>query len=517
MSAYVAMGVAAALGSTCGCAGTRSPIPDGANIIDPILISTLEEPTPPNPLPPAPTIPAPPTPVGGALRLENVISSVTNNFPLLLAVEQEREITAGQRLSAEGGFDTQLRARASDQNGSFSNGRLDFSAEQPILANGGSVFGGWRLGDGNFPIYSNDRKTADGGEFRAGITMPLLRDRNIDRRRVALRQAQISEQLADPLIMRARLDFARSAAFSYWSWVAAGEQYRIAQELLNLANVRQKLFDAQAKAGAIADTQVALNRRLVAAREEAVLASERLVQAAAIRLSLFLRTDNADPIIPQASQLPTDFFANEPTKPTADQLTVDVQTALQNRPEFTRLTLLKERAATDLALARNRIMPGLNAFVAASQDVGFSKKTFSGSGPFGTDRTNAEFGLTFELEAQRREALGRLRTAQGQMAQLLNQERYTRDEITTQVQDAVSELQLTSQRLERAREELKQANRVLELETASFKRDAINLVQLNLQEVAAAEAQVKVASLLAQYYRALAEYYTTLGLVPVQP
>jgi outer membrane protein, heavy metal efflux system len=259
-----------------------------------------------------------------------------------------------------------------------------------------------------------------------------------------------------------------------------------------------------------------LNRRLIAAREETVFAAERALQAAAIRLSLFLRTPDCEPQMPQPQQLPSDFFAAEPPRPAVGQLATDVGIALQNRPEFERFRIMKEQAGTDLSLARNRTLPGVNVFVAASQDVGFSKKTFLGNGPFATDRTNAEFGLTFELEAQRREAYGRLRVAQGQMAQLLNQERYARDEITTQVQDAVSELLLTIQRLDRAREEQKQAMRVLSLETRSFQEGRTNLVELNIQEVAAAEAQVKVATLLGQYYRALADYAIALGQPPAR-
>jgi outer membrane protein TolC len=492
-----------------GCAGTRTPLPDGACIRE-----VIERPALP-PAPPAADLPPPPSPnvaKQSQLALDDVLASVGTNFPLLLAIEQERTIANGQRLSAEGAFDTVLRARGSDQNGSFSNGRLDVSAEQPVLSNGASVFAGWRLGDGNFPIYYGDRKTADGGEFRAGFTIPLFRDRPIDRRRVALRQAQIQEQLADPTIRRARLDAFRSAAQTYWLWVAAGEQYRITQELLKLAQNRQTFLDEQFRGGLVGETVPALNQRLVAARGEATLAAERQLQQAAIRLSLFLRDAAGDPVVPQAGQLPAAFFDAAPAPPNPAQLQADVQAALGLRPELERFRLLKERAGTDLALARNRTLPGVNLFAAAAQDVGNSKKTFIGTGPFATDRTNAEFGVTFELEAQRREALGRLRTAQGQLAQLLAQERYARDDITAQVQDAISELVQTYERLGKAREEYKQAGRVLDLETESFRRQRTSLVDLNLQEIAAAEAQVKVAALLGAYYRAVAEYLAAVGV-----
>jgi cobalt-zinc-cadmium efflux system outer membrane protein len=496
-----------------GCAATRSPLPDRAQIRETLSVPVVPAAPAPDRLPDAPPIL---TDASRPLSLDDVINQLSASFPLILAIEQERGIAAGQKLTAEGSFDTILRARAVDQSGTFSNGRVDLLAEQPILGNGGSVFAGWRVGDGNFPIYYGDRKTADGGEFRTGVVLPLARDRTIDRRRVALRQAQIQEQLADPTIRRARLDYARAAALAYWSWVAAGEQYRIARELLALARDRQGFVDERFKLGADPETLPVLNKRLTASREESLLSAERGLQSAAFRLSLFLRDPAGNPTVPAATQLPAGILDKMPAEPRRNQLADDVVVALRNRPEIERFQLLKERAATDLALARNRTRPGVNAFAAAAQDVGFSKKTAGGSGPFATDRTTAEFGVTFELEAQRRDALGRLRAAEALLAQLAAQERFARDEIAVQIQDATSEIVLTYKRLERAREEYRQAARVRELETESFRLGRTSLVDLNLQEIATAEAQLKIAVTAGAYYRAIAEYLAALGIEPGQ-
>ncbi len=499
---------------TVGCAGTRSPLPDRALISEVISAPSVVPPAPITVLPLPPTAKTNPIPNQNILTLEEIFSNLSTTFPLILAIEQERVIANGGRLSAEGNFDTLLKARVSDQNGTFSNGRLDFSVDQPIMENGGSVFAGWRMGQGNFPIYYGDRKTADGGEFRAGFSLPILRDRPIDRRRVALRQAQILEQLADPFIQRTRLDISRAAAVAYWNWVAAGIQYRIASDLLNLARDRQDFVDERFKLGADPESVTVLNRRLTASRQESLLSAERTLQQAAIRLSLYYRTADGTAIVPAAERLPDTLLKLIPESPRSNQLEADIQIARQNRPEIIRFQLLKDRAATELALARNRTQPSLNFFAAASQDLGFSKKTFIGSGPFSTDRTNAEFGLSYELEAQRREALGRLRTAQGLLAQLTSQERFAFDEITAQVQDATSELIQTFKRLEQAREEYQQAIRVRDLETESFRRGRTSLIDLNLQEIATAEAQFKVAALAASYQRAINDYLITLGLDP---
>ncbi len=503
-----------ALLSATGCASQRGPLPPDAFVRAPLAVPQL------NPAPPAAELPAPPVVAAraatGSLSLRDVLTSVEEHFPLLYAVEQERAIAAGQRLSAEGQFDTVLRARASEQAGTFSNGRVDVGVETPLTEGGVTTFAGWRLGGGNFPIYYGDRKTADGGEFRAGVTVPLLQNRDTDPRRARLRAAQITEQLADPAVRRARLDFQRNAAQTYWVWQAAGAQYRVAAELAELATKRQEVIDVRQKGGLISASAPALNRRLVASRQEAQLAAERQVQQAALRLSLFWRGPEGDPIVPPADTLLADFLALEPTPPDPTRLQADVTEALARRPELARFQLEKERRAVELKLATNQELPTLNVFAGVSQDAGFAKKTFTGDGPFTTDRTAAEAGASFEVPLPRRDARGRVRAAQAQLAQLLGQERFARDEIVTQVQDAVSELTLTYARLGRARAEQVEANKVLAIEAVNFAKQQTSLFELNLQEVAAAEARVRVVASLGQYLAAVANYQAVLGLDATQ-
>ncbi len=510
--------VLAAAGTAAGCSFPGRPLPDGALIRDPIPPPQLPPPPPPAALPAAPAAAPPaaaPRPGSGPtapLALGEVLASVETHFPLLYAVEQEREIAAGQRLAAEGLFDPVLRARGSEQAGTFAGGRLDVAVEQPVAAGGLSTFAGWRLGQGNFPIYYGDRKTADGGELRAGVTIPLLQNRDVDPRRARLRAAQVQEQLADPVVRRARLDYFRNAAQAYWTWQAAGAQYRVAAQLVDLALKRQEVVDVRQKEGLISASAPALNRRLIASRREALLAAERQVQQSAVRLSLFLRDAGGNPVVPPADWLLPDFLDLVPPPPDPAQLEADVAASLARRPELVRFRLEKERRAVELRLASNQELPTLNAFAGATQDVGYSKKTFTGTGPFATDRTNAEVGATLEVPLPRRDARGRVRAAQAYLAQLLGQERYARDEITAQVQDAVSELVQTYGRVGQVREEVREANRVLEIETALFERQRTSLFELNLQEIAAAEARVRAVTVLGLYFGAAANYLAVLGI-----
>lgn len=505
----LAWGCAAALGAS-GCA-TNSPLPQGAFVRDPLgppqlpaaLVKRDGLPAPPEPevLPP---LKPPALAENGPLQLAEVLRSVESSFPLLYAIQQEREIAAGQRLSAEGAFDPTLRSRTTEQGGTFASTRFDTFLEQATPFGGITTFAGYRVGVGNFPVYYGDRKTAEGGEFRAGVTVPLLQNRETDPRRTRVRAAQIAEQLADPAIRRARLDYFRDAATVYWQWQAAGGQYRVAQYLLKLATDRQTLLDEQLKQGAVTENVVVLNRRILAGRRETLLATERSVQEAAFRLSLYLRDAAGEPVVPKAEWLLPDVIDRTTPAPDASPEAIAEATAraLEVRPELVRFRLEKERRAAELQLATNQLLPQLNVFAAGTQDVGKAKKSFTGTGVFDTDRQTGEIGAFLEVPLPFRNARGLTATARAQLAQLLAQEKFQRDSIAAQVADATSALTLTYQRLQQAREELKQANRVLEQESVRYRAGAITLVELNLQEIAAAEARAKVVALVGTYFAA---------------
>jgi cobalt-zinc-cadmium efflux system outer membrane protein len=507
----------ATLSLSVGCAGLQSPMPDGAYIRNPVAPMPAPTPAPtPSTLPAAPSLDAAlkPTPVSttGVLPLVEVLSTVKQNFPLLQAIQEERSIAMGQRIVTEAAFDLNLRGSVTNNEGSFGNTRLDLVAEQATPYNGLNVFGGYRMGLGDFPVYNLGQKTAQGGELRAGFSVPLLRDGSIDRRRAALRQAQIAEQLADPVIRRSRLDALRAAARAYWAWVAAGQRTIIQQELLKLANARQADLEALRDVGKrIGDIPVNDNKRAIYERRELVLAAERGFQEAALVLSVYLCDANGDPVVPSVDRLPKDFLElNTPELSTAT-LEADVATAMAARPELDRLRLQKEQLAVEYRLAMNQFLPAVNVGAGVSQDVGYGSKSFTGTGIFGSDRTSANVFLTSDLPVQRRDAQGRAQQARARMVQINLNEKHTQNMIRAEVQDSLSSLIQSHKRLEEARKERAVAVSVANDEQVLVKNALSDVFFLNQRELNAASAKVKIANLLAEYYRAYADYRVALG------
>ena len=129
--------------------------------------------------------------VGGPLALGEVLLSLERNYPLLRAVELERAIAGGRLVSSMGAFDLNLANGVEGQGTTYDNVRTTVGASQGLPVGGLGVFAGYRSGLGEFPTYNLGQKTADGGEFRAGVSIPLLRDRVIDRPRANVQQARL--------------------------------------------------------------------------------------------------------------------------------------------------------------------------------------------------------------------------------------------------------------------------------------------------------------------------------------
>lgn len=432
------------------------------------------------------------------LLLGDVLASVTNQYPPLLAALIERDVAAGRLRSANATFDFNVFAKIfNNPSGYYDSTTVDTGFEQFTGWWGSTIFGGYRLTRGGaLPDYDKDRTQA-AGEPRVGFRLPLLRDGAIDRRRAAVLKARLDQELADPFIQRQHLDFIRAATVGYYAWLAAGQRLQLAEELLRVANDRGSSLTNQVNAGLIPRITLKDNERLVVARQLAVTQARRRFEAAALALSLFHRDSGESPVIAGRERLPAAFPVAPPPDPV--RVEADIRLALAARPELRRLQLAGEKLGVDLRLARNQLLPQLDAGVSVSQDIG--RRLYRDKGEFET-----QLGLEFRLPLQRSEAKGRVADVNAQLEQLLNEERFARDRIAAEVRDAASALAAAHEQIQQARLNATLAAELQAAEAERLRRGATDLLALQLREQAAFDAQVMEVDALAEYFRALADY-----------
>jgi hypothetical protein len=100
---------------------------------------------------PAPLVALPP------IQLDDVLRSVTNQYPPLLAAYIERDIANGRLRSAQGVFDFNVFAKSfGNPSGYYDYGTFDAGFEQFLGVWGSTLFGGYRITRGTLPDYDKN-------------------------------------------------------------------------------------------------------------------------------------------------------------------------------------------------------------------------------------------------------------------------------------------------------------------------------------------------------------------------
>lgn len=430
------------------------------------------------------------------LSLELVIRSVEENFPLILAAERFISQADFEYLSSLGAFDLQWQAKAEILRNYYKNEKYSTTVEKPTDIFGISFFGGYRLTQGQLPIYDGKYETARGGSLQAGARIPLWRDFFIDRRRAGEKVALIQRENARLALDLLRLELIRQASHRYWDWVAAGRRYMIARQLYDNALQRDVQIATRVQTGDLPQIELTDNRRAILQREAQLLEAERNLQNQALELSIFLRSSDWGAIIPQPSFLPDDF----PPLKEIDMETVeeDIKYALDLRPEIKRLQNDMKIEDVEIDLQKNNQMPGVDLVVAATQPIG--------PGSVARSRPEFEANVVLTIPLQTRTADGRLGAARERKARAELQLALLKDRIQVEIKDAASAVEAARRRVLVAIEELKLARSLEEAERTRFYLGDGNMFLVNLREQATFEAALREIQAQTDHQKALATY-----------
>ncbi len=443
-----------------------------------------------------------------SLSLADVIASVYRSYPEISAARQQNALANGQLVEAYGAFDTKLEGYTlSEPTGFYENYRHGIGVARNTWW-GGYVAAGYRVGRGEFQPWYLERETETGGEFKLATAVPLLQGRAIDPRRVAVFQASLARQMAEPMVQQSILDTSRDASRAYWQWVAAGAVLEAQRELLKLAEERGEQYDAGFQAGKFAEIDVILNRQLIAERRVKVLETEQKYRSIGFKLSLFLRDEAGQPMVPPDAWLPTHFPVIE--TPAIGNFQDDLIAAVGRRPEPRLLQLEIRQIQLDRQLACNNMLPRLDFIAEGSQDVGDAASKSDDKGEF-----ELVIGLQGEVPIQRRKARGKIQSTSAKIVQLSEKLRLQENKIGAELRTAYNALTLASQVVEQSEISLRAAFESLDRYRFAFSRGKIDLIYLNLLESKANETEIKLVEAQQQWFVALAEMQVALGLDPL--
>jgi outer membrane protein TolC len=449
----------------------------------------------------------------GPLLPDEVLRSSALTFPAILEAFEREAAARSDQVSADGAFDLMLKGEYYDRlTGFYSGGFAKAEARQPLRPYGAEVFGSYRVSDGTFPTYENYNYTNNLGEIKVGALFSLLRNRDIDARRFAIEDSRLAASQARLDVMLVQLNVQHEALRAYYRWVAAGEEIRVFEELLEIAEARQVGLTREVNEGGRARIALTENEQNLLRRRTLLEQAKRDFQTAANSLGFYLRDSAGRLIIPTREQLPP-ARALKAIPPVETLLAVPLSDVIKTRPELQTFRLALERATNRVALRRNDLQPSLNASVELSRDFGQI-----GPGGAGFDSTDTVVGLTFSVPLQRREARGRLGRAEAELRETELRQRRIADQITTDVSNILANLGAAVKLSELANAEVRQASQMVQAERTRFRLGAGEFFLVNAREETAANAQIsairaELAGRLAEAsYNAATMNLTALGL-----
>lgn len=443
------------------------------------------------------------------LSLEEVLDAALRAFPGLMAAEQRKQVSAGELQTAEGGFDTLLKSQNRwSVTGLYENNNYDVVIEQPTPLWGTTFFGGWRRGTGDYPVYEGKSLTANDGEARVGVNIPLWRNREIDRRRASLQQAELGQLIANHEYDQTLLEVRRQASHRYWDWVLAGVRLRTVAQLLQVAEQRNEGILQRVAAGDIPEFEALDNQRAIIERRERWVAAQRLLEQSAIQLSLYWRDIEGQPQMPTPELLPSDFPVQEPMLSlNSDQA---IAAAFSQRPELKRLALQSQQTETELALQENQQNPGVDLQVMGSKDMGYGKNKLN--------RDELYVGLNVDIPLQQRVARGWAQVASANLQRLKWERTGAENRVEAEVRDVFSAIYAARQRLTLSRQQQQAAQQLEDGERTRFELGETTLLFVNLREMATGDATLQAAEAAVSLFKSHADFQVIVAepLVMIQ-
>jgi len=421
------------------------------------------------------------------LAVDEVLASSERHFPRILQSMAVRREAAGDALSAEGAFDLVFGADGFGRVTGFYDGTaVEGTARQRVRPLGASLYAGYKLSDGDFPIYEDEYFTNTGGAFKVGMLFSLMRDREIDRERFNETDARLKLRSAEIDVLFTKIGVQERALVAYWRWVTTGRKLKVYENLTRIAIERQNGLERQVREGARAQIFLTENLQNITRRQLLVTAAKRDLRLAANDLSLYYRDEEGQPAVPSPDRLPPGVPIEEVSR-VANPPRVATSEALERRPELAQLRIAIERERNRLALAENDLKPRIDLNLEVQEGLGSI-----GEGGPSRDSTDTIVGFTFSVPLQQRSARGKIDSSKAALNAREFEQRMRMEQIELEVRNLLVDLTVSQELLLLAAQEVQQSEIMRASELRRFQSGASDFFLLNIREEVAADARIRL-------------------------
>lgn len=431
------------------------------------------------------------------LSAGKLLNMLETHYPPLQITREKVRQNQAKLLEKQGAFDLVIKSKAEVAVlGYYQNIILDTEVRQPTTLWGTDFFMGYRLGRGKIPDYYGGKETLSLGEWRVGMETPLLQNGPIDPRRADILLLELDIDASELDILNKQLKFAKSALKAYWSWLTLAQKERVAEELLERAQIKVDQLQAEVNVGKTAPIYVTENQRSIFKRQQKLLEIQQEQQISQQELQLFL-PENQQRWLPPQPATPTPLTCERLNAQPDEQA---LNSAQERRPETLQLALKQRQNQIAQDLALNFQWPTLDLYFELSQDFGEGSET--------KEQTELMGGVKFYYPPALRKAQGQIQRIESIERALQFEQRFLRREIAQEIKALWIERKNSCLQALLAEQEVEVAKKVAAAERQRFDLGSSTLFTVNLLEEAVAEARLR-------YLDALKNYWLAESLVPI--
>lgn len=429
----------------------------------------------------------------GKLTLQAYLRAVDANFPGLKSAVDQQKIASASRLEKQGIFDPLLtdesgytRMQNTSHEGEIKYVDFNYPKIELPFQSGVRAFFQYRYNPNS--AMSPYIETGGGGEYSTGLFVPLLRGLINNEQSFALKEAKYGEQIAGQTFFLTRLDTLLRAGTVYWNWVGAFQKTLVSKQIFDLAGLVVNISKQQERNGDLARIFVTEAEEDVQRRDADLSQSQRDFQRFSFRLSSVLFDMGGVPLpLPGEVNVPAEV--PRPAAFTESDTERNVVFALSRRPELKAIEIQRKVAKLQIDLAKNQLLPVLNAVVTDGYDSGYNgiRNSYRGQ-------------LTFSEPVLLRTARGKLAAARLRLDKLDRDRQAEEQRIRNEVYDAISAINLAYKRFLAVELQVSKAEQVYLGEREKFQFGDSTVFLIAERERQLNEAKVRVIDAEIEYH-----------------
>ncbi len=430
------------------------------------------------------------------LTLDDVLNIVRKFHPVARQANLKVDSADAVRLAARGAFDPAFYVRNEQKTFDGKNYYFYTNPELKIPT--------WYGVEVKVGLENNggDRLSSDVTEGKStytGVSLPLLKNLLIDRRRASLTQARLLVQQSEADRLNAYNQLLFEASVAYWDWAREYQVYNILTNAVFVNRQRLQLVRRSFLGGerAAVDTLEAL------AQLQSFLFMESdanlRLQNAGLQLSNYLWLENEQPYQLQQNILPDSSWAlvSIPQYP-LPILQESLDDAMINHPKLRSLDFKVDALEEERRLKFQSLLPTLDV------NYNFLNKGYAPVKGIGQAmfENNYKYGFVFGLPLLQRQARGEYKLSGIKIRQTSLDVLQTRLEIENKIKAYYNELVQLRQQVKLFEESYQLFLRLLKVEETKFSIGESSLFLVNTRENKVLETQQKLQELKTKFFKA---------------